>query len=165
MSWDHFFIPVSSTRFGSLESRCRGWRGDGTGGLCTSGAVIASVSIEVSILSSVELLFRIAPSPPFLPGGLKGGGTNKSSSCTDTSVQAFRLSCEDLAISLFAFWFYSNASLGEGFALLKAAVLDNGGLTTSAKEAIETDESSSYGLVATFVFSRDRLCHVTEEGH
>ncbi len=151
MLLDHFFTPASSTRFGSLELHCRGWRGGGTGGLRTSGAVIASVSIEVSVLTTVELLFRIAPSVPFLPGGLKGGGTNISSSCTDTSVQAFRLSCEDLAISLFAFWFCSNTSLGEGFALLKAPVPGNGGLTTSTKEglttsaneALESDESSS----------------------
>ncbi len=91
---------------------------------------------------------------------------NISSSCTDTSVQAFRLSCEVLTISLFAFWFCSNASLGKGFSLLKAAVPGNGGLTkecltTSANEPLESDESSLYGLVATFVFSRDRLCRVT----
>ncbi len=93
-------MPASSTRFRSLESRYRGWCGDGTGGSRTSGAVIDSISIDVSVLTTVKRLFRITPSPHFLPGGLKSGGTNKSSSCTDTSVQAFRLYCEDLAISL-----------------------------------------------------------------
>ncbi len=71
----------------------------------TSSAATASVSIEVLVRTTVELLLEIAPSLSFLPGDLKSGGTNISSSCTDTSVQAFRLSWEDLAISLFALWF------------------------------------------------------------
>ncbi len=62
----------------------------------TSGAATASVSIEFLALTTVELYFGIAPSLSFLPRGLKGGGTNISSSCTNTSVQAFRLSWEDL---------------------------------------------------------------------
>ncbi len=61
--------------------------------------------------------------------------------------------------------FYSNASLSEGFALLKVAVPGNGCITTSAKVALESDESSSYGLEVTFVLSRERLCRVAEEGH
>ncbi len=146
-------MPASSTRFCSLESSCQAWHGCGTGGLHTSGAATASVSIEVSGLTTVELLFGIAPSLSFLPGGLKGSDTNISSSHTDTSVQAFRLSWEDLAISLFSLWFWANTSLGEGFALLKASVSGNGGVTTSAKDALLSDESSSYSLEATFFCS------------
>ncbi len=157
-------MPASSTRFDSLESHCRDWHGCGTGGLRTSVAVTASVSIEVSVLTTFELLFVIAPSLSFLPGGLKVGGANKSSSCIDTSVQAFRLSWDYLAISLFALWFWANASLGEGFALLKESVPGNGGATTSSKDALVSDESSSYGLETTFFCSWEQLCRMAEEG-
>ncbi len=67
-------MPASSTSIGSLESLCRGRPGGDTGGLLGIAARVASVSIEVSFLATVELLLGIAPSPSFLSGGLKGGG-------------------------------------------------------------------------------------------
>ncbi len=124
-----------------MTNFCHDAHSGGSGSLLgTLGASTASVSMEVSILTASELPFTIALSHAFLPGGVKTGGTNKSVSCTKTSDCLLKTS--------------QSPFLPLGSALtFRPAVQGIGGGTTSTKDALSSDDSSSYSLEAIFCFS------------